>query len=361
MGGDLLSKKGWHVGLLSNQRKVWEAEQQALGERKKIEQVRREREEERQMEDIARLAEESGGTKRRQRVDWMYTGATAGSMGTTEEQEAYLLGTRRVDSLLKKEEKKELEKKDAVQADPVRDIAVKVRMDPLLLIEKQKQESLEKAMAVEASIERRKKRRQERDERESRRSKHYREHRRRSKSRERRRSRSRDYRDSYSDENREHRSRHHRSTHQNHSPYRRHSPGSRSRSPHRSYSRRDRHDDIRRDSHGRSFRRTPPRSERREKPRLSRREEPRNDDSKDFRTEDDDKAAKLAAMQSNASSLEIDRTKRLAAMEQRDAEEMEIEDKKRSRNVDFKSSLYRQAENIGLADRLKGSRNLLST
>jgi N-terminal domain of CBF1 interacting co-repressor CIR len=32
MGGDLNVKKSWHTGLISNQRKVWEAEQQALGE-----------------------------------------------------------------------------------------------------------------------------------------------------------------------------------------------------------------------------------------------------------------------------------------------------------------------------------------
>src|ERR1700742_5406541 len=131
-GGDLNLKKSWHTGLLSNQRKVWEAEQTALAERKKIEQVRREREEERQMEDIARLAEESGGTKRRQRVDWMYTGATAGSAGTTEEQEAFLLGKRRVDTILKREDAKQMEKAPVVQQDPAKAMAAKVALDPLL-------------------------------------------------------------------------------------------------------------------------------------------------------------------------------------------------------------------------------------
>jgi len=162
-GGDLNLKKSWHTGLLSNQRKVWEAEQQALSERKMIEQVRREREEERQMEEIARLAEESGGPKKQQRVDWMYTGASAGAGGTTEEQEAFLLGKRRVDTILKREDAKQLENAPIVQQDPAKDIASKVALDPLLLVERQKQEALEKAMAIQANIEKRKRKREGRD------------------------------------------------------------------------------------------------------------------------------------------------------------------------------------------------------
>jgi hypothetical protein len=364
MGGDLLSKKGWHVGLLVNQRKVWEAEQQTLAERKKIEQVRRERDEERQMEEIARLAEENGGQKRQQRVDWMYTGATAGAAGTSEEQEAYLLGTRRVDNLLKKEDSKELEKKEVVQADPVRDIALKVRMDPLLLIEKQKQEALEKAMAVEANMERRKKRRHDRDDRESRHSKHHRErrrsrdrrhsssredkrHRRRSRSRderrERPRSRSREDRNPWGDDRR--------------SSRQQRSADSRSRSPPRRRSHGDRYDDANRGNRDKSYRRrSPPRFEKREPPRRDTRGEPRNGDKKD-----DDRVARLAAMQADASNLEADRVKRLTEMEEREAVEREAEDRKRSRNPDFKSKLYRQTADVGLADRLKGSRGLLST
>jgi hypothetical protein len=366
MGGDLLSKKGWHVGLLVNQRKVWEAEQQTLAERKKIEQVRREREEERQMEEIARLAEENGGQKRQQRVDWMYTGATAGAAGTSEEQEAYLLGTRRVDNLLKREDSKELEKKEAVQADPVRDIALKVRMDPLLLIEKQKQDALEKAMAVEANMERRKKRRRDRDDRESRHSKH-RERRRRSRSRERRRSSSREdkrhrRRSRSRDEHRERRRSRSRETRDRRGDDRRsshqhRSPDSRSRSPPRRHSHGDRYDDTKRESRNQSYRRrSPPRFEKREPPRRENRAEPRDGEEKD-----DDRAARLAAMQADASNLEADRVKRLTELEKREAAEREAEDRKRSRNPDFKSKLYRQTAEVGLADRLKGSRGLLST
>src|ERR1700761_3215807 len=99
MGGDLNLKKSWHVSLMSNQRKVWEAEKTALDERKKVEQLRREREEERAIEELQRLQEASGNSGSRPTINpkiaWMYQGAS-GTNGVTEEQEGYLLGKRRV-------------------------------------------------------------------------------------------------------------------------------------------------------------------------------------------------------------------------------------------------------------------------
>jgi hypothetical protein len=104
MGGDLNLKKSWHTGLLSNQRRVWEEEKKALDERKKIDQIMKERAEERQIQELQDLQEAAGGKKRLNRVDWMYAGPAAGQTGTTEEMEGYLLGKRRIDQLLKKEE-----------------------------------------------------------------------------------------------------------------------------------------------------------------------------------------------------------------------------------------------------------------
>jgi len=48
-------------------------------------------------------------------------------------------------------------------------------------------------------------------------------------------------------------------------------------------------------------------------------------------------------------------------MEQRDAIEREQEENKRGCGGNFKSQLYQETENVGLAGRLKGSRGLLST
>src|SRR5690348_2376766 len=101
MGGDLNLKKSWHPVLMSNQKKVWEEEQKALEERKKIDQIMKERAEERQIQELEDLQAAAGGAKRQARVDWMYSGPSTGEAGTTEEMEGYLLGKRRIDGLLK--------------------------------------------------------------------------------------------------------------------------------------------------------------------------------------------------------------------------------------------------------------------
>jgi len=410
-GGDLNLKKSWHTGLLSNQRKVWEAEQAAVAERKKIEQVRREREEERQLEELDRLAEANGGPKRKERVGWMYTGAETGTQGATEEREAFLLGKRRV--VVKDEPLEGKVEKKAV--DSILDVKKKVDMDPLTAIERQQQENLERAIARQQKMAERAAEREEKRDKKSRRHRDHRDHRESRRHRspsasrhrrhsdddrgeKRRRNRSYSRERSRSPARKKHRSRHDgerrddrdrsRSRHdgdrkdtrdRSRSPYRR---------PHKSYGgeERPRHSehhrhryasaspDRRRDRYERSDRRDKDRSAlrpredrdrsrspyRNNRPRFDRRD---NRPAPPARPEQsrEDAAAKLAAMKADASSLELDREKRLAAMDARDAEEKALEDQKRGRGVDFKAKMYQQAEGVGLSDRLKGNRRLLQT
>lgn len=56
-------KKSWHPQTLRNVEKVWKAEQKAEAEAKKIEQLRRELEEERAREEMQRHAIEQGVVK----------------------------------------------------------------------------------------------------------------------------------------------------------------------------------------------------------------------------------------------------------------------------------------------------------
>ena len=49
---------------LSNQKKVWEQEKEALKERRNIDQMRKERAEERQLEELQQILEAAGGEKR---------------------------------------------------------------------------------------------------------------------------------------------------------------------------------------------------------------------------------------------------------------------------------------------------------
>ncbi|KAF2422631.1 hypothetical protein EJ08DRAFT_596777, partial [Tothia fuscella] len=158
MGGDLNLKKSWHVGLQKNQTKVWQAEEAALAERKKVAQIQAERQEERAIEELHRLQAESGvGGKAliNPKVAWMYSGSTSGVNGTSEEQESYLLGKRTVHSLLQKnDEARQLAKPagpkevSAATALNAREIQVKAGLDPLLAIQRQKQASLTEAMST---------------------------------------------------------------------------------------------------------------------------------------------------------------------------------------------------------------------
>ncbi|KAK4609447.1 Pre-mRNA-splicing factor cwc25 [Fulvia fulva] len=417
MGGDLNLKKSWHPALMVNQRKVYNEELKALEERKKTDQVLKERAEERAIQELERLQEAAGGKKRTDRVDWMYNGPGSGGLGAgggvSEEMEGYLLGKRKLDGLVKRNEGEAL-KKDAPQdgfmalnsnANSARDVASKVSNDPMLAIKKQEQAAYEAMMSDPA------KRRMlmatagkevEEDEKKDSHRKHrhshrHRSHRHRDDDDDGHRRKRRRHSDDRDDERRSHRHRFHR--------HRRRSPSeSRSRSRSRTPPRRDARDrderrsksDRQRDrsaSRSRSPRRRRDEDDRRERrrsypspkrsgssdsrsrspykprrddrrrsspPRSKRdnpyRSPPEDSTKKDDTAEEAERARKLAAMQTNASDLEADRKARLTALEQQEAEQREEDDRKRSEKGKFIGSVRKEAENVDLGRRLGGDR-----
>ncbi|XP_030822257.1 pre-mRNA-splicing factor CWC25 homolog isoform X2 [Camarhynchus parvulus] len=144
-GGDLNLKKSWHPQTLRNVEKVWKAEQKHEAERRKIEELQRELQEERAREEMQRYAEDMGTMrKREEKLEWMYQGP--GGMVNRDE---YLLG-RPVDKFI-------LDKvgdKDSAGdtgllpgsifaragASSVLDMATKIREDPLFMIRKREEE-----------------------------------------------------------------------------------------------------------------------------------------------------------------------------------------------------------------------------
>ncbi|EIW73663.1 hypothetical protein TREMEDRAFT_67482 [Tremella mesenterica DSM 1558] len=152
-GGDLNMKKSWHPVLLVNQERVWKAEKAVNEEKKKVSQLRKEREEERQLAELQRMQEASTGRKRVERLDWMYAapgnegGALGGARLGEKEMEDYLLGKKRVDEVLAQSDKNvgNLHKDFiAIQsANTARDTAAKIREDPLLAIKRQEIASIE--------------------------------------------------------------------------------------------------------------------------------------------------------------------------------------------------------------------------
>ncbi|ENH64003.1 Pre-mRNA-splicing factor CWC25 [Fusarium oxysporum f. sp. cubense race 1] len=358
-GGDLNLKKSFHPALRRNQQAVWDEEQKALAERKRTQQRIDEIKEELKNEEVQRQLEAAGGKKRVDRVDWMYQGPNDGEGGTTEESEAYLLGKRRIDNLIKGTEHKKLEKDAGTEsfmalqnANTARDTAAKIRDDPLLAIKRQEQAAYEammndpirrrqllSSMGVDDEKKKEKSRR-----REDRHDRHRRRHRHRSV----RRSDSRSQSPRRRDDSREDRHRRRRDD-----------------------SRDDRSRRRRDDSEDREHRRE--HRSRHERPRDERPRESRRDfrrsypDSRDRRpryNEEDDKAKeeerqrKLAAMQSAATELDYDRSKRLTALEEREAALREADDKARERGGDrgFVNKLHQQAGHKGLAERMGGAR-----
>ncbi|KAL5611508.1 hypothetical protein BROUX41_000898 [Berkeleyomyces rouxiae] len=153
--GDLNLKKSFHPSLLKNQARVYDEEQKALNERKKTQQRIQEIKEERAKEEVQRQLEAAGGRKRVDRVEWMYQGPTNGATGTTEELESFLLGKRSIEKVLIGNDNAKLAK-DAAQdsflssssmnANNARDLASKIREDPLLAIKQQEQQAYEAMM-----------------------------------------------------------------------------------------------------------------------------------------------------------------------------------------------------------------------
>lgn len=389
-GGDLNLKKSFHPALRRNQQAVWDEEQKALAERKRTQQRINEIKEEKAKEEVQRQLEAAGGRKRVDRVDWMYQGPNDGQTGTTEETEAYLLGKRRIDNLIKGTEHKKLEKDAGTEsfmalqnANTARDTAAKIRDDPLLAIKRQEQAAYEAMMndpakrrqllsSMGVDDEKKKEKSRRRDDRHDR---HRRRHRHRSADGEDRHRRRRSYSRSQSprrrDDSREDRHRRRRDdSRDRHSRRRRDGSdeGDRRDRDARSGDRReDRHDSDRRNGDSRDRRHRDDRRD--ERPRDNRRDFRRSypSDSRDRRprhNEEDDKAKeeerqrKLAAMQSAATELDVDRQQRLVALEEREQAAREADDKARERGGDrgFVNKLHQQAGHKGLAERMGGAR-----
>ncbi|OCT52007.1 putative pre-mRNA-splicing factor CWC25 [Cladophialophora carrionii] len=383
MGGDLNLKKSWHPVLMSNQKKVWEEEKKALEERKKIDQIMKERAEERAIQELEDLQEAAGGRKRQARVDWMYNGPSSGQAGTTEEMEGYLLGKRRIDGLIKGSENQKLEKSATEEsfmalqnANTARDTAAKIREDPMLAIKKQEQAAYEAMMndpikrklLLKAAG-----REDDGREREHKRRKHHHHHHHHRHRDDRDRSeRMRPNRDD--DDERYGRSRQRRrrsytpSESRSRSPPRR-SEKPRSRSPFRrrrsaspaerrrprSRSRSRSYSPPRRNGHSNGIRKM--QSWHSSRPERARSRSPRrNEREKDDST--DDRAARLAAMQQAASELHDERERRLADIAERERADRERDDAVRAKNAkhggraDFVNSFHKRAGDLTLGERM---------
>ena len=106
MGAGLafLNKKSWHTGGMKQIEQVWKREQEHAKEQARVAELQKQIQEERQVRDIQRLAEDNRHQqKKNERLDFMYNTPLA-NRAELEQSNAFLLGEKKVD--LVKEDKK---------------------------------------------------------------------------------------------------------------------------------------------------------------------------------------------------------------------------------------------------------------
>ncbi|XP_020222008.1 pre-mRNA-splicing factor CWC25 homolog [Cajanus cajan] len=80
-----LNKKGWHTGSLRNIENVWKAEQKHDAEQKKLEELRKQIQEERERNDFRLLQEQAGLVPRQERLEFLYdSGLSVGKSSNSE-------------------------------------------------------------------------------------------------------------------------------------------------------------------------------------------------------------------------------------------------------------------------------------
>lgn len=72
-----LNKKGWHTGSLRNIENVWKAEQKHEAEQRKLEELRKQIQEERERDEFRLLQERAGLTPRQERLEFLYDSGLA--------------------------------------------------------------------------------------------------------------------------------------------------------------------------------------------------------------------------------------------------------------------------------------------
>jgi hypothetical protein len=170
-GGDLNLKKSWHPGTLKNQTIVWQRQQKLIEEQKRLKELRKELEDEREKE---RLYELQG--KRKQRLEWMYSASHENNpQQITKDKEELLLGRKTVDwskyedapQVVKEFERNESNSQYGINANTDHDFKAKVRDDPLLIFKKQEQEALQQlgASNVEGKVKKHKSKKPKREDR----------------------------------------------------------------------------------------------------------------------------------------------------------------------------------------------------
>eukprot|EP00191_Tetraselmis_sp_GSL018_P009730 CAMPEP_0177609484 /NCGR_PEP_ID=MMETSP0419_2-20121207/19119_1 /TAXON_ID=582737 /ORGANISM="Tetraselmis sp., Strain GSL018" /LENGTH=437 /DNA_ID=CAMNT_0019104423 /DNA_START=97 /DNA_END=1412 /DNA_ORIENTATION=+ len=102
MGGGaplaFLNKKSWHTGGLRQQEEVWKREQEYAKEQKKLQELKKQIEDERKREELQEVAAAGGHVQKTERLDWMYAGSIGSKQMADERTEAAMNQPAKLDA-----------------------------------------------------------------------------------------------------------------------------------------------------------------------------------------------------------------------------------------------------------------------
>ncbi|XP_072986613.1 uncharacterized protein [Typha latifolia] len=175
-----LNKKGWHTGSLRNIENVWKAEQKHDAEQKKLEELRKQIQEERERSEFRLLQEQAGLVPKQERLDFLYESGLAvgkaSSDGFKALQAPPAVATPAAEASSSKSAVPGALFEDKPQS--ANDAWRKLHSDPLLLIRQREQEALSriknnpiKMAMIKKSVETEKKKEAKKEKREKKRHK----------------------------------------------------------------------------------------------------------------------------------------------------------------------------------------------
>lgn len=145
-----LNKKGWHTGSLRNIENVWKAEQKHEAEQKKLEELRKQIQEERERSEFRQLQEQAGLVPRQERLEFLYDSGLAVGKGSSSGFESLSKPTDPIATAVKPADSGSSAKPQASvpgalfedKPQSSNDAWRKLHSDPLLMIRQREQEAL---------------------------------------------------------------------------------------------------------------------------------------------------------------------------------------------------------------------------
>ncbi|XP_011628212.1 pre-mRNA-splicing factor CWC25 homolog isoform X2 [Amborella trichopoda] len=143
-----LNKKGWHTGSLRNIENVWKAEQKRDAEDKKLEELRKQIQEERERSEFRQLQEQAGLVPKQERLDFLYDSGLAVGKGSSGSDGGFkALEAPKIETPSESSSKQQESVPGALFVDKphsANDAWRKLHSDPLLMIRQREQEALAK-------------------------------------------------------------------------------------------------------------------------------------------------------------------------------------------------------------------------